>query len=130
MIVNTIKSDKYGTHWRSILQEYFTLTSKRQILPFDSLSFTGLESFICLELKYFKKADKTTTLATKFSAYKYKRLNSKELANLSTTDRNLLRFISEFGKLRDIQDKTTVYFIDGQLQSIETDTCGIFELFL
>ena len=35
----------------------------------------------------------------------------------------------EFGKLHNIENEVTVFSLDDQLQKIETDTCGIFQLY-
>ena len=35
----------------------------------------------------------------------------------------------EFGKLHKIKDVVTVHLVDDQLQKIEMDTCGIFQLY-
>ena len=35
----------------------------------------------------------------------------------------------EFGKLHKINDAVIVHLVDDQLQKIETDTCGIFQLY-
>ena len=35
----------------------------------------------------------------------------------------------EFGKLHKINDVVTVHLVDNQLQKIETNTCGIFQLY-
>ena len=35
----------------------------------------------------------------------------------------------EFGKLHNIENEVTVFSLDDQLQQIETDTCGIFQLY-
>ena len=35
----------------------------------------------------------------------------------------------EFGKLHNVEDEVTVFNLDDQLQKIETDTCGIFQIY-
>ena len=35
----------------------------------------------------------------------------------------------EFGRLHKIKDLVTIHAVDDQLQKIETDTCGIFQLY-
>ena len=35
----------------------------------------------------------------------------------------------EFGKLHNIENEVTVFSLDDQLQKIESDTCGIFQLY-
>ena len=48
---------------------------------------------------------------------------------LTTTTQDLLNLMYEFGKLHKINDAVTVHLVDDQLQKIETDTCGIFQLY-
>ena len=48
---------------------------------------------------------------------------------LTTTTQDLLHLMYEFGKLHKIKDVVTVHLVDNQLQEIETDTCGIFQLY-
>ena len=48
---------------------------------------------------------------------------------LTTTTQDLLHLMYEFGKLHKINDVVTVHLVDDQLQKIETDTCGIFQLY-
>ena len=35
----------------------------------------------------------------------------------------------EFGRLHKIKDEIKVHAVDNQLQKLETDTCGIFQLY-
>ena len=37
--------------------------------------------------------------------------------------------MNEFGKLHKIKDLVTVHLVNNQLQKIEMDTCGIFQLY-
>ena len=53
----------------------------------------------------------------------------KDLNELRTTTQDLLHLMYEFGKLHDIKDEVNVFSLDDQLQKIETDTCGIFQLY-
>ena len=48
---------------------------------------------------------------------------------LSTTAIDLLLLIREFGKLHGIKDEVTIHLVDDQLQQLETDTCGISQLY-
>ena len=48
---------------------------------------------------------------------------------LTTTTQDLLHLMYEFGKLHKINDVVTVHLVDDQLQKIEMDTCGIFQLY-
>ena len=44
---------------------------------------------------------------------------------LTPTAQDLLHLMNEFGKLH----KTKVHLVHNQLQKIETDTCGMFQLY-
>ena len=59
--------------------------------------------------------------------HEYKK--AKGLSELRTTTQDLLHLMYEFGKLHDIKDQINVYSVDDQLQRIDTDTCGIFQLY-
>ena len=48
---------------------------------------------------------------------------------LTPTAQDLLHLMNEFGKLHKIKDIVKVHLINDQLQKIETDTCGIFQLY-
>ena len=48
---------------------------------------------------------------------------------LRPTTQDLLHLIYEYGRLHKIDDVITVHSVDDQLQKIETDTCGIFQLY-
>ena len=41
----------------------------------------------------------------------------------------MLHLINEFGKLHNLEKEVIVHFVDDQLQKIEADTCGIFQLY-
>ena len=57
----------------------------------------------------------------------YKKI--KDFKELRTTTQDLLHLMYEFGKLHNIENEVTVFSLDDQLQKIETDTCGIFQLY-
>ena len=135
IIMNTDRSDRPGTHWWSFLD----LHPNKQILLFDSFGFEGLKKFIIdndkkllnkilFNLDKFEKADrKITLISLKFSMREYKKI--KDTKQLTTTTQDLLHLMYEFGKLHNIQDEITVFSLDDQLQKIETDTCGIFQIY-
>ena len=134
IIMNTDRSDRAGTHWWSFLD----LHPKKEIFLFDSFGFEGLKKFIIdndkkllnkvlYNLNNFKKSDrKITLISLKFSMREYGKISDKQL---KTTTQNLLHLMYEFGKLHNIQDEITVFSLDDQLQKIETDTCGIFQIY-
>ena len=134
IIMNTDRSDRAGTHWWSFLD----LHPKKEIFLFDSFGFEGLKKFIIdndkkllnkvlYNLNNFKKSDrKITLISLKFSMREYEKISDKQL---KTTTQDLLHLMYEFGKLHNIQDEITVFSLDDQLQKIETDTCGIFQIY-
>ena len=63
----------------------------------------------------------------KFSMREYEKIRNGH--RLTTTTQDLLHLMYEFGKLHKIKDVVTVHLVDNQLQEIETDTCGIFQLY-
>ena len=79
-------------------------------------------------LDKFQKSDhKITLISVKFSMSEYEKI--KDTKRLKTTTQDLLHLTYEFGKLHNVQDEVTVFSLDDQLQKIETDTCGIFEIY-
>ena len=46
-----------------------------------------------------------------------------------TTTQDILHLMYEFGKLHKLNDVVMMHLVDDQLQNIETDTCGIFQLY-
>ena len=48
---------------------------------------------------------------------------------LTTTTQDLLHMMYKFRKLHKINDVVTAHLVDDQLQKIEADTCGIFQLY-
>ena len=135
IIMNTDRSDRTGTHWWSFLD----LHQKKEIFLFDSFGFEGFKKFIIdndkkilnkilFNLEKFQKNDrKITLISTRFSMREYEKI--KDMKQLKTTTQDLLHLIYEFGKLHNVQDEITVFSVDDQLQKIETDTCGIFQIY-
>ena len=135
IIMNTDRSDRAGTHWWSFLD----LHPKKEIFLFDSFGFEGLKKFIIdndkkllnkvlFNLNKFEKSDrKITLISIRFSMREYEKI--KDTKQLKTTTQDLLHLMYEFGKLHNIEDEITVFSLDDQLQKIETDTCGIFQIY-
>ena len=48
---------------------------------------------------------------------------------LRETTQDLLHLTYEYGRLHDINDTITILAVDDQLQKIDTDTCGMFQLY-
>ena len=53
----------------------------------------------------------------------------KNAHELRETTQDLLHLMYEYGKLHNVKDIVTVHALDDQLQEIESDTCGIFQLY-
>ena len=133
--MNTDRSNKSGTHWWSCLD----LHEKKEIFLFDSFGFTGFKRFvidndvnilikILYSLQKFQKKDQKITIITiKFSMKEYE--NIKNEHRLRQTTQDLLHLIYEYGRLHNIKDSITIHSVDDQLQNLETDTCGIFQLY-
>ena len=133
--MNTDRSDKPGTHWWSFLD----LHPKKEIFLFDSFGFTGFTKFIIdndinilnkilFGIQKFKRKDqKVTIISLKFSMKEYEKIKTGH--RLRETTQDLLHLIYEYGRLHNINDTITVHSVDDQLQRIETDTCGIFQLY-
>ena len=83
---------------------------------------------VLFNLNKFQKIDgKIKLISTKFSMLQYEKI--KDMKQLRTTTQDLLHLIYEYGKLHNVQDEITVFSVDDQLQKIETDTCGIFQIY-
>ena len=119
--------------------EFSRSTSKKEIFLFDSFGFEGFKKFIIdndrkllnkvhFNLDKFQKSDcKITLISLKFSMQEYEKI--KDRKQLKTTTQDLLHLMYEFGKLHNVQDEVTVFSLDDKLQKIETDTCGIFQIY-
>ena len=135
IIMNTDRSDRAGTHWWSFLD----LHPKKEIFLFDSFGFEGFKKFIIdndkkvlnkvlFDLNKFKKNDqKITLISLRFSMSEYEKI--KNTKQLKTTTQDLLHLMYEFGRLHNLDDDITVFCVDDQLQRIDTDTCGIFQIY-
>ena len=63
----------------------------------------------------------------KFSMYEYEKIKNGHRLRPATQD--LLHLLREFGKLHKIKDIVKVHLVNDQLQKIEMDTCGMFQLY-
>ena len=77
--------------------------------------------------KLKRKDNKITLITLKFSMKEYEKI--KNDSRLSPTAIDWLHLIREFGKLHGIKDEVTIHLVDDQLQKLETDTSGIFQLY-
>ena len=133
--MNKDRSNKRSTHWWSFLD----LHLKKEIFLFDSFGFEGFKQFLMQDdrkllnkilfgiEKFIKKDSKVTLIRLKFSMSEYEKI--KHANRLSTTTIGLLHLIHEYGKLHRIIDEVMVHLVDDQLQKLDTDTCGIFQLY-
>ena len=135
IIMNTDRSDKKGTHWRSFLD----LHERKEIFLFDSFGFEGFKEFVIdndrnmlnkilfgIE-KFQKKGNKITLIKLKFSMNEYEKIKNGH--RLRPTTQDLLHLMYEFGKLYKIKDIVKVHLVNDHLQKIETDTCGMFQFY-
>ena len=112
---------------------------RKEIFLFDSFGFEGFKEFIIdndrnslnkilFGIEKFEKKDKKVTLITlKFSMIKYEKIRNGH--RLTLTAQDLLHLMNEFGKLYKIKDIVKVHLVDDQLQKIEMDICGMFQLY-
>ena len=77
--------------------------------------------------KLKKKDQKIIIISLKFSIKEYEKIKNEH--RLRPTTQDLLHLIYEYGRLHNIKDLVTVYSVDDQLQKLEADTCGIFQLY-
>ena len=133
--MNADRSDKKGTHWWSFLN----LHKKKEIFLFDSFGFEGFKEFVIdndrnilnkvlygIE-KFQKKDNKITLITLTFSMNEYKKIKNGH--RLRPTTQDLLHLMYQFGKLNKIKDIVKVHLVNDQLQKIETDTYGMFQLY-
>ena len=133
MIMNTDRSNRKGTHWWSFLE----LSAKEYIFLFDSYGFIGLKEFIIdndrkLIDKFFyglekiKKKDKKINLTyVQFDLASHKNISKRQLTR---TAQDFFHTLNEFAKIhkRKVVD---VFMVDDCLQNLESDTCGLFQLY-
>ena len=135
IIMNTDRANEPGTHWWSFLD----LHPRKEIFLFDSFGFTGFTKFvidndinilnkILFGIQKLKKKDNKVTIVTlKFSMSEYEKIKTGH--RLRPTTQDLLHLIYEYGNLHNVKDTVKIHSVDDQLQKIETDTCGIFQLY-
>ena len=77
--------------------------------------------------KFHKKDNKITLITLKFSMNEFQKIKKGHRLRPATQD--LVHMMYEFGKLHKIKDIVKVHLVDDQLQKIEKDTCGTFQLY-
>ena len=65
----------------------------------------------------------------KFSISAYQNLSHAEILELSSIAADFFHLISEFEKVKNIENKVRFYLVDDQLQELTSDTCGMFRLY-
>ena len=132
--MNTDRSDKKGTHWWNFLD----LHPKKEIFLFNSFSFEGFKEFIIQDDKkivneifydvgkFNEKDNKITLVTLKFSIAEYKKL--KNFDKLSETTVDLMHLINKYGKKLNLRCEVVIHLVDDQLQLIEKDTSGIYQI--
>ena len=135
IIMSTYRSDKKGMHWWSFLD----LHPKKEIFLFDSFGFKGFKEFILKDdqkvlnkvlygtEKFNKRDNKITLIALTFSMQEYEKI--KNMNRLSETTIDLLHLMNEYGKEHKLKDEVTDHLVDDQLQMIERNTCGIYQIY-
>ena len=133
MIMNSDRAGTKGTHWWSFLE----ISSKEQIFLFDSYGFIGLKEFIIdndrtLIDKFFyglekiNKNDKKINLTyVKFDLAAFEKINRSQL---TTTAQDFFHTLNEFAKVRK-RKVVDVFTVDDCLQDLESETCGIYQLY-
>ena len=133
MIANTDLHNKPGVHWWSILD-----TDERDTLFFfDTLGTYGFNNDLNIfqklipgQIKQIYKQDNKITLLTRnFKLENYEKLTQKELNSLSSTAQHFFKFLYEFGTYKKIKNTVKVVTVDDNLQSFNTDYCGVFQLY-
>ena len=66
-------------------------------------------------------------MTLRFSIPEYKKL--KNFDKLSETTVDLLHLINEYGKKR-LRNEFILHLVDDQLQMVEKDTCGMYQIYL
>ena len=53
----------------------------------------------------------------------------KNMNRVSETPTNLLHLMYEYGKKHRLKNEVIVHLVDDQLQMIERDTCGMYQIY-
>ena len=134
IIMNTDRSDKKGTYC------FLDLHTKEEVFLFNSFGFQGFKEFILQDdqkilnkvlygiEKVNEKDNKVTLITLKFSMQEYEKIKNKN--RLSETTIDLLDLMYKFGKKHNLRNEVIVHLVDDQLQMIERDTCGMYQIYL
>ena len=106
---------------------------------FDSFVFEGFKEFIIQNdqkiikkifygVEKFEKKDKKITLVTlRFFIPEYK--NPQNFDKLGKTTVDLFHLINEYGKKHRLMSEVIFHLVDDQLQMIEKETCGMYQIY-
>ena len=141
IIANTDSSDKKGTHWWSILD----IDPKNEIFFFDSFGLDVLKQFIIQDdkktvhkilvgIEQMKRTDQKITLCKiKFNLEACSKLSKKKkkkkFDSLSDTARDFFYFVQAFGIKLKLKSFVNIWMVEDQIQDLESNTCGIFQLY-
>ena len=121
IIMNTDRNNRKGEHWWSFLD----LHEKKEIFLFDSFGFEGFKEFVLSDDKNI--LNKILYGLEKYSMQEYEKIKNGH--RLTPTAQDLLHLMYEFGRLHKIKNEIKVFAVDDQLQELNSDTCGIFQLY-
>ena len=107
---------------------------------FNSEGFEEFKFFIILDelqiidkvlygIDHFnKRKSKINLMTVQFSLLNYGKLKESELKSLTTTAQDLLHLLAEF-EYNNVKDEMKLVLTYDELQRINTDTCGKFQLY-
>ena len=133
IIMNTDRSDKKGTYC------FLDLHTIKEVFLFNSFGFQGFKEFILQDdqkilnkvlygiEKVNEKDNKVTLITLKFSMQEYEKIKNKNRLGETTID--LLDLMYKFGKKHNLRNEVIVHLVDDQLQMIERDTCGMYQIY-
>ena len=77
--------------------------------------------------KFDKKDNKITLVTLRFSNLEYKKLKNFDKLSKATVD--LLHLINKYGKKYRLRNEVIVHLVNDQLQMIEKDKCGMYQIY-
>ena len=66
-------------------------------------------------------------MTLRFSIPEYKKLKNFDKLSKATVD--LLHLVNKHGKKHRLRNEVIVHLVDDQLQMIEKDTCGMYQIY-
>ena len=66
-------------------------------------------------------------MTLRFSIPEYKKLENFDKFSKTTVD--LLHLINDYGKKHRLRNEVIIHLVDYQLQMIEKDTCGMYQIY-